>query len=187
MSDEVNALIHLLHSQGVSYLMGSDRSSGQDKETTHPVHLLRRLAACNFPFVENAIISLLLLHPELASSVEAVLQESDPELAENLAVATLYLQQWWFFSSGLRVWPTSRFSRRTFTSLWENRDLPPPSSGYGRDGFLALQSYQQRRYGFPLNSLVDWQNQIDHLLTQEEAHQRPLLADTRKTLLQQSA
>jgi hypothetical protein len=188
--DEVNALIHLLHGQGIFYLMGNDPSFVQEKEAIHPIRLLQRLVACNYPLVENAIISLLLLHPELASSVKTVLQESEPDLAENLAVvtlATLYLQQWWFFRLAFAFGRLPDFPEEPFISLWADRDLPPPSSGYGRDGFLALQSYQQQRYGVPLNFLADWQNQIDHLLAQEEAHQRSLSSDARKALLQQSA
>ena len=72
--DEVNALIRLLHEQGVSYLMGNDPST-QEKESAHPVHLLQRLADCNYPLVENATISLLLLHPELAPSVKSLSRE----------------------------------------------------------------------------------------------------------------
>ncbi|HEY1349426.1 MAG TPA: hypothetical protein VGF67_07380 [Ktedonobacteraceae bacterium] len=187
--DEVNALIRLLHEQGVSYLMGSDRLSRKE-EAINPVHLLQRLAACNYPLVENAIISLLLLHPELAFSVETALQESEPDLAENLAVvtlATLYLQQWWFFRLACALGQLPCFPEEPFPSLWEDRDLPPPSSGYGRDGFLALQSYQQRRYCVPLNFLADWQNQIEHLLAQEEAHQHQLSPDAWKALCQQIA
>ncbi|HEU5383819.1 MAG TPA: hypothetical protein VFV38_51120, partial [Ktedonobacteraceae bacterium] len=173
--DEVNALIHLLHGQGVSYLMGSNPLSRKEEETINPVHLLQRLAACNYPLVENAIISLLLLHPELAPSVKTAIQESEPELSENLAVvtlATLYLQQWWFFRLTFALGHLPGFPEEPFTSLWEDRHLPSPSAGYGRTGLLALQAYQQQRYGVPLNFLDDWQNQIDHLLAQEEAHQR---------------
>ncbi|HEU5377591.1 MAG TPA: hypothetical protein VFV38_19380, partial [Ktedonobacteraceae bacterium] len=130
--DEVNALIRLLHSQGVFYLMGNDSFSYEKKEATNPIYLLRRLAACNYPLVENAIISLLLLHPELASSVEAALQESEHELAENLAVvtlATLYLQQWWFFRLTFALGHLPGFPEEPFTSLWEDRHLPSPSAG----------------------------------------------------------
>lgn len=188
--DEVNALIRLLHEQGISYLMGSEPSSSQEKETAHPVRLLQRLAACNYPLVENATISLLLLHPELASSVKTALQESESELAENLAVVTLaalYLQQWWFFRLTLAFGHLPGFPEELFTFLWEDRHLPCPSDGYGQTGLLALQAYQQRRYGVPLNFLDDWQNQIDHLLAQEEAHQRSFTANLRDALLRQSA
>lgn len=188
--DEVNALIRLLHSQGVFYLMGSSPSSCEEKEAIDPVRLLQRLAACNYPLVENASISLLLLHPELASSVGTVLRESEPDLAENLAVvtlATLYLQQWWFFRLTFALGHLPSFPEEPFTSLWEDRHLPPPFAGYGQTGLLALQAYQQQRYGVPLNFLADWQNQIDHLLAQEEAHQHQLSADARNVLLRQSA
>lgn len=188
--DEVNVLIHALQSQGISYLMGTDPSSSEEGETINPVHLLQRLAACNYPLVENASISLFLLHPELAPSVRTALQESKRELAENIAVvtlATLYLQQWWFFRLAFAFGQLPCFPEEPFTSLWEERHLPPPSSGYGRHGLLALQDYQQQQYGVPLNFLSDWQNQIDHLLAQEEAHQRQLSGDMRNALLQLSA
>jgi hypothetical protein len=188
--DEVNALIRLLHSQGVCYLMGSDPSYGKEQEAIDPAHLLQRLAACNYPLVENATIALLLLHPELASSVKTVLQESEAELAENLAVvtlATLYLQQWWFFRLTFALGHLPGFPKEPFTSLWENRHLPDPSDGYGQTGLLALQAYQQQRYGVPLNFLDDWQNQIDHLLAQEEAYQRQLSEDLKDALLRRGA
>jgi hypothetical protein len=188
--DEVNALIRLLHSHGVSYLMGSTLSSGEEQEAVDPVRFLQRLAACNYPLVENASISLFLLHPELASSVETALRESEPDLAEHLAVltlATLYQQQWWFFRLALAFGTLPRFPEAPFRSLWEKRHLPPPSSEYGRHGLLALQAYQQQRYGVPLNFLDDWQNQINHLLAQEEAHHHELSAEVRNALFQQSA
>jgi hypothetical protein len=188
--DEVNALIRILQSQGVFYLMGSNLSLDEEKEAIDPVHLLQRLAACNYPLVENAGISLLLLHPELAVSVETALRESVPDLAENLAVvtlATLYLQQWWFFRLAFAFGHVPSFPEEIFSSLWEERHLPPPSTGYGQSGLLELQTYQQRRYGVPLNFLDDWQNQIDHLLVQEEAYQHQLSEDLRDALLRQSA
>ena len=68
----------------------------------------------------------------------------------------------------------------------EERSLPSPPSGYGRDGLLALQEYQQQRYGAPLNFLDDWQNQINHLLAQEEAYRRELPDELRDVLIQLS-
>ncbi|MBV9615975.1 MAG: hypothetical protein JO031_11020 [Ktedonobacteraceae bacterium] len=55
------------------------------------------------------------------------------------------------------------------------------------DGLLALQVYQQQRYGLPLNLLDDWQNQINHLLLQEESAHRELSREAREALLQLSA
>ncbi len=53
-------------------------------------------------------------------------------------------------------------------------------------GLLALQEYQQQRYHVPLNFLDDWQNQINHLLAQEEAHRRELPGEVKKTLVELS-
>jgi hypothetical protein len=92
--------------------------------------------------VENASISLFILHPELAPSVLDALQSSEDETAENIAVvtlATLYLQQWWFFRLAFALGRLPCFPEAPFVSLWEDRHLPPPDSGYGLHGLLALQ------------------------------------------------
>jgi hypothetical protein len=188
--DEVDALITHLHTQGVSYLMGNGSSAHLDDHTIEPVDLIQRLAACGYPLVENASISLFILHPELAPSVMKVLQHSEGELAETIAVltlATLYLQQWWIFRLTFALGRLPSFPEAPFVSLWEDRHLPSPRFRYGLDGLLALQAYQQHRYGIPLNILDDWQNQINHLLIQEEASRRELSGEVKEALLQLSA
>ncbi|MBA2395808.1 MAG: hypothetical protein H0V70_24030 [Ktedonobacteraceae bacterium] len=186
--DEVNALIALLHIQGIAYLMGSDEPVDVNGGTVEPVHLIQRLAGCGYPLVENASISLFILHPEFAPAVVTALQSGEHEITENIAVvtlATLYLQHWWVFRLAFALGQLPGFPAEPFVSLWEERSLPPPSSGYERDGLLALQEYQQRRYGAPLNFLDDWQNQINHLLAQEEAHHRELPETLRDVLRHQ--
>ena len=187
--EEVDSLITLLRAQGISYLIGNGSSVSEDDSSAAPAHLIQRLAACGYPLVENASISLFILHPELAPSVVKALQCSEGEIAENIAVvtlATLYLQQWWFFRLAFALGRLPCFPEGPFVSLWEERRLPSPSSGYGWSGLLALQEYQQQRYGVPLNFLDDWQNQIHHLLIQEEASRRELSNDLRKALVQLS-
>ncbi|MDQ6661881.1 MAG: hypothetical protein M3Z24_13075 [Chloroflexota bacterium] len=49
-----------------------------------------------------------------------------------------------------------------------------------------MQAHQQQRYGVALTFLDDWQNQIHHLLAQEEASPRPLSEALRQALVQQS-
>ncbi len=186
---EVDTLITLLHAQGISYLMGNGLSVSEDDNSVAPVHLIQRLAACGYPLVENASISLFILHPELAPSVVKALQCSEGDIAENIAVvtlATLYLQQWWFFRLTFALGRLPTFPEEPFVSLWEERQLPSPGSGYGLSGLLALQEYQQQRYGLSLNFLDDWQNQIHHLLIQEETYRRELSNDLRKALVQLS-
>ena len=188
--DEVDSLIAILHAKGIFYLMGNDSSLNNDEDRIDPVHLIQRLAACGYPLVENASISLFILHPDMAPSVVAAFQSSEQDIAENIAVvalATLYLQQWWFFRLAFALGRLPCFPEAPFVSLWEERHLPPPHSGYGLHGLLALQEYQQQRYGVPLNFLDDWQNQINHLLAQEEANRRELSSDLREALLQLSA
>ena len=188
--DEVDSLISLLHAQGISYLIGNGLSVSEDSGNVDPVGLIQRLAASGYPLVENASISLFILHPELAPAVVEALQRSEGEIAENIAIvtlATLYLQQWWFFRLAFAPGRLPSFPEAPFASLWEQRHLPSPSEGYGLTGLLALQEYQQQRYGVPLNFLDDWQNQINHLLTQEEARHRKLSDNLREALIRLSA
>jgi hypothetical protein len=187
--EEVDSLIGILYTQGISYLIGDGSSCSNDRGNVDPVHLIQRLAACGYPLVENASISLFILHPELAPSVLEALQSSEDEAAENIAVvtlATLYLQQWWFFRLAFALGRLPCFPEAPFVSLWEDRHLPPPDSGYGLHGLLALQEYQRQRYSTPLNFLDDWQNQINHLLAQEEAHRRELPGEVKKALVELS-
>ena len=115
------------------------------------------------------------------------MQQSSQEIAENLAVvtlATLYLQQWWIFRLTFAFGYLPSFPEVPFASLWQERHLPSPDVGYGYAGLLALQEYQQQRYGISLNFLDDWQNQLDHLLAQEDAYHSELSDDIRETLVQ---
>jgi hypothetical protein len=187
--DEVNTLITILYTKGISYLMGDGSSLNEDDGNVDPVQLIQRLAACGYPLVENASVSLFILHPDLAPSVVAALQSSEGDVAENIAVvtlATLYLQQWWFFRLAFALGRFPCFPEAPFVALWEERHLPSPLSGYGLHGLLALQEHQRQRYDVPLNFLDDWQNQINHLLSQEEAHRRELSGDLREALIQLS-
>jgi hypothetical protein len=184
--DEVNRLITLLNAQGISYLIGSDEPLSMGEESVDPVQLIQRLAASGYPLVENASISLFILHPELVPFIVTALQRSEHEIAENIAIvtlATLYMQQWWIFRLTFALGCLPSFPEAPFVSLWEERHLPAPSAGYGRPGLQALQEYQRQRYGIPIvNFLDDWQNQINHLLAQETAYHRKLRNEVREEL-----
>ncbi len=186
---EVDALIALLQAEGISYLIGDGSSVSKENKSIDPVPLIQRLATCSYPLVENASISLFILHPDLAPSVVEALQCNQDDIAENIAVltlATLYLQEWWFFRLTFALGRLPCFPEAPFVSLWEERHLPSPRSGYGLQGLLALQEYQQQRYGVPLNFLDDWQNQINHLLIQEETYRRKISDEVRETLVRMS-
>jgi hypothetical protein len=174
--NEVDELIGILRSWGISYLVGLDHSDGHSnikRDQQSSVALIRHLAQCDeYPRVRDASISLFLLHPELADAVLQAILESEPEIAERIAVltlATLYLQRLWSLRLTIALGRIPSFPERRFAFLWESRNLPPPAYHFGKDGLLALQEAEQRRTGFPFTFIGDWQNQVDQLLLQEEA------------------
>lgn len=175
--NEIDQLISQLRSWGITYLVGLDHESNsstlQQRKPISPVTLIRRLAACDEdPRVRDASISLFLLHPELADSVLKALQTSEPEVVEQLAVltlATLYLQRLWSFRLTQALGHVPDFPEQRFAFLWRSRNLPPPVCHYGQWGLAALQENVQQRTGLPFTFIGDWQNQVDHLLFQEEA------------------
>jgi hypothetical protein len=179
--NEVDQLISLLRSWGINYLVGLDHtaSSSNLQTETSPVVLIQRLAQCDgYPRVRDASISLFLLHPELADSVLEALQESEPEVAEQIAVltlATLYLQRLWFVQLTMALGYRPRFPEQRFAFLWRTRHLPPPACHYGKWGLLALQEFEQKRTSLPFTFTGDWQNQVDHLLFQEGAKRHRLV------------
>ena len=143
------------------------------------VTLIKRLAQCKYPRVRDASISLFLLHPELAGAVLEALQTSQPAVAEQIAVltlATLYLQQLWSIRLTLALGHPPNFPEQAFTTLWQNRHLPPPVYHNGKWGITLLQMFEKQRNDLSLNYIDDWQNQVDHLLLQEEAHHREVIA-----------
>lgn len=149
----------------------SNSSRKGTKDRMSAVELVRRLAQCPYPRIRDASISLFLLHPELADAVLEAYQTSEPPTAEQIAVlvlATLYLQRLWSFRLIIALGHAPCFPEQRFAQLWQDRFLPSPVCQHGREGLLALQALEQRRRDLPLDFIADWQNQINHLLAQEE-------------------
>ena len=176
--DEAGQLISILRTWGIGYLIGGDypispSDIARDQQTA--VALIRRLAKCEYPRVRDASISLFLLHPELAPAVLEAIQTSEQAVAEQIAtltLATLYLQRLWSLRLTMALGHEPSFPEQPFVHLWTSRHLPPPSYHYGKWGLLALQEAEQRRTGLPFTFTGDWQNQVNHLLLQEEPHYR---------------
>jgi hypothetical protein len=175
VSLEADRLISILRHWGVCYLVGEEyplrpADALHDRETS--VTLIRSLARCALPRVRDASIALFILHPELAPAVLEVLQSSEPQVREQVTVltlATLYLQRLWSVRLTLALGHAPAFPEAPFAFLWEQYHLPPPACGDGEWGLVALQEAEQQRSGMPLTFRGDWQNQMDHLLLQEEA------------------
>lgn len=176
--NDADQLISILRLWGIDYLVGDQapiRPSDSNMDQQAVVVLIQRLAQCDYPRVRDASISLFLLHPELAEAVLVALQTSQPDVAEQIAVLTLaalYLQRLWSIRLTLAIGHPPCFPEHPFASLWRSRHLPPPAYHDGKWGLRALQKYEQQRSGLPLHYLGDWQNQIDHLLQQEEGRNR---------------
>lgn len=176
--EEAQELITLLRTWGITYLVGdNDGSTKGAEEPLSPTTLITRLARCSYPRIRDASIALFLLHPEIAPSALEALAISEVAVAEQittLVLAALYLQRLWSIRLTLAFGHTPAFPEQPFAPLWRNRQLPPPVCHDGKWGLEVLQRAEQRRTGLPFNYRADWQNQIDHLLQQEEAYQRPI-------------
>jgi hypothetical protein len=179
--DEVDDLISILRAWGINYLVGLEHSAGSPHLKTDQlpaVDLIQRLAQCHdYPRVRDACISLFLLHPELAGVAQQAVRESQPDIAEQIAVlilASLYLQRLWSIRLAMALGHFPGFPEKPFAHLWESRGLPSPTCHNGICGLAALQEAEQKRTGLPFIFTGDWQNQVDHLLLQEEARHRPI-------------
>ncbi len=186
--EEADRLISILRTWGVDYLVGENHPispSGMATDQQSAVALVKSLARCEYPRVRDASISLFLLHPELAPSVLEALQTSEPVVAEQIAIltlATLYLQRLWSLRLTMAFGHPPCFPEQPFASLWRSRRLPPPAYHDGKWGLVALQEAERRRSSLPFNYIGDWQNQVDHLLRQEEAYHREATASVRQLL-----
>ncbi len=186
--EEADRLISILRRWGIGYLVGENHPvspSELARDRPSAVTLVKRLAGCTYPRVHDASISLFLLHPELAPVVLEALETSEPAAAEQIAIltlATLYLQRLWSLRLTMALGHPPGFPEQPFTSLWRSRHLPPPAYHDGKWGLVALQEAERRRSGLPLNYIGDWQNQVDHLLRQEEAYHREASGAVRELL-----
>lgn len=167
------ALVARLHDWGVRYLTGATTADKPALPLTNrasEVAFLCELASCRNVRVRDAMISLLLLHPELVPALLDALHAGPTEQTEQLAtltLAALYLQQLWGYQLRLARGRSPALPEQPFAFLWQRRALPVPAAYQGRWGLAALERQEQRRSGFPFTFHGDWQNQIDHLLLQE--------------------
>jgi len=174
---EADALISILRTWGVEYLIGLEQASSRSpNEQLPPIELIKRLAQQNENSrIRDASISLFLLHPELSPDIVEAIKTSEPAIAEQIITSTLaalYLQRMWFIRLALGLGHVPNFPEQPFARLWQQRHLPPPAFHNGEWGLLALQTFEQKRTGMPFSFLGDWQNQLDHLLWQEETRHR---------------
>ena len=170
-------LVDALRAWDVAYLTLGRRTEqvAQDGAPKRPsaTTLIRALARADEPRVRDALIGLLLLHPEIAADVMRVVTDArsagEDELAEQvitLALAALYLQRIWWFEWALAYGAPPQLDETLFRQWRLRRGLPAPAIGYGEPGLRLLASHERQRTGKPINFADDWQNQAHHALNQ---------------------
>ncbi|WP_297165683.1 hypothetical protein, partial [Thermogemmatispora sp.] len=80
---------------GILHLIASPPPAGISMRV-NPVELLLLLYSCNIPLVEHAVISLLILHPELASAVQEALRQVLAREKSGLSSECLRQRRWAF-------------------------------------------------------------------------------------------
>ena len=171
-------LVDGLRAWDVSYLTQAhrgERAAAEDRISKRPPisALLRALARADEPRVRDALIGLLLLHPEVADEVVQFVTvaraQGRDDLAERvitLALAAVYLQRIWWFQWTLAYGAPPQLDETPFRQWLLERSLPAPAIGYGEPGLRRLADYERERTGMPTNYIGDWQNQAQHALDQ---------------------
>jgi uncharacterized nucleotidyltransferase DUF6036 len=138
-----------------------------------PAEFVAALARSSDPRVRDTLISLLLLHPDLANvttnAIETARLSGDEQTAEQLitlALAALYLQRMWRETLFLAD-VSARAPEEPFGAYWRERGLPAPQVDFGEAGLRALAEWERGRTGLAANYASDWDNQVDHLVLQE--------------------
>lgn len=164
-------LLGELRARGITYLAGGHEAVAE--ATAHPMPdatVLRELARYPESRVRNAVIGLLLLHPELAAAIPDALRESDEPARQSLAtlaLAALYMSRLWRTRLRLALGRPPELPEALLAPLIAERGLPAADEMYGELGLRALEQSERNRRGLPLNFAGDWQNQVDHLIAQK--------------------
>jgi hypothetical protein len=174
---DADTLISILRTWGIEYLIGLEQASSPSHiEQVSPLELIKRLAQqSENSRIRDASISLFLLHPELTDTILEAIEVSESAIAEQITTSTLaalYLQRIWSIRLALALGHLPNFPEEPFAQLWQQRHLPPPAFYNGEWGLFALQTFEQKRTEMPFSFIGDWQNQLDHLLWQEENRHR---------------
>ncbi|HEX6796797.1 MAG TPA: hypothetical protein VF116_03665 [Ktedonobacterales bacterium] len=170
-------LLGELRARGIAYLSGGHEAVAA--ASAHPMsdaELMYALARYPDSRVRNAVIGLLLLHPELAGAIPDALRSSDEPTAQSLAtlaLAALYMSHLWRTRLRLALGRAPELPADLLAPMIAVRGLPAADEMDGELGLRALEQFEQARRSLPLSFIGDWQNQVDHLLSQELRRQPP--------------
>jgi hypothetical protein len=149
-------LVDALRQYGVHYLTSgeSDESSSLagGAALDEPGSLLRCLAGSRHARLQDAIIALLLLHPEYAAVAMALLREaqrtaSEHEVLHSRLIAAACLQRLWRFT--LTIYRPDQ--PLIPASVVDGTSLPSPDEDFGRPCLRALGEQLAEQVAFPFN------------------------------------
>jgi len=146
-------LVAALRARGVDYLASSDaRAEPLDDET-----LIASLAAHSQPRLVQALIALLLVHPELAPQVPRLRARLAPAAQVELLahyMAAVYLQSMWRVRLDHYLPPTLDLPDYFSVEF----GLPNALDLYGKAGLYALAAWHSRRAPGQANHLAEYQS-----------------------------
>lgn len=172
-TDAWRDIVDRLAAHGVRYLMGGSNWEGEASPYSSPddaplAPLLLDLAHAPEARLQNALVALLLRHPECASTAEAVARGLSPDdparelLLISILLATA-LQSEWSFALGLYLANQSQIEA---DHLAADLDLPFPGTDFGRPCLIAVADLLRARAPFPFNYEADWEDAARRLRAQ---------------------
>jgi hypothetical protein len=172
-------LVDRLAAHDIRYLMGGSAEEGQASpyrraEDAPLAPLLLDLARAPEARLRNAVVTLLLRHPDYASTAEALARglSTDDSARRLLLVSILIaaaLQSEWSFALGLYLPKQTRIKADHLAAEFR---LPAPARDFGRPCLTATAQLLRERAPFPFNYEATWEDCIHRLISQlsREAH-----------------
>jgi hypothetical protein len=130
-----------------------------------PESLLRALAVSRHARLRDAIIALLILHPEYSKNVLALLADgnlavSSHAVLQSRLIAAACLQRLWWFTLQIYLPDQPLIPAEVATGL----GLPSPNLEYGRPCLAALAERLEATSAFPYNYQAEFARVVELLL-----------------------
>ncbi|HVA91464.1 MAG TPA: hypothetical protein VNL71_16660 [Chloroflexota bacterium] len=173
IADDWDVLVDALAREGVRYLtgganwedLGDSPLPSPSVEHWDPESLLRGLAASRHARLRDAIIALLLLHPEYSGNAQMLLANGDLAASSHVVlqsrlIAAACLQRLWWFTLRIYLPDQPLISADVVTGA----GLPSPDLEYGRPCLTALAERLEAAGTFPYNYHAEFARVVDLLL-----------------------
>lgn len=169
LTDDWTELVDRLAANDVRYLLGgSDDREQATQDIDSAGALAVELARAPQARLRDALVALLLRHPEYSDDVEfAARQLASEDPARRLALVTVVvaaaLQREWGFSFDIYLPGRLRINAG---DLAGEMKLPPPDGDFGRPCIAAAGELLRQDAAFPFNYEAGWRDVARRLLVQ---------------------